>query len=153
MQVYVFRSQSVRVGFDLIKVKTLTISQVVTYLVKAGLISKTLFRSVHTKGNFPNGLLHTDFIMLDRLNVQNWLNYDLPQSWSIQSKIPFPSQWLLEWHHFTTKLDRILIWELYISRFYLSMKLIGFQEHLLTMICFSAESLINGPTTCLSFSK
>ena len=61
----VFRSQFVRVGFDLIKVKTLVTSQVVTYLGKAGL-TLTPLRSLHTKGDFPNGTLQTGFIMLDK---------------------------------------------------------------------------------------
>ena len=61
-----FQITFVRVGFDLIKVKTLVISQVVTHLDKAGLILKTPLRSLHTKGDFPNGTLHTGFIMLDK---------------------------------------------------------------------------------------
>ena len=44
----------------MIKVKNL-----VTYLGKAGLILKTPLRSLHTKGDFPNGTLHTGFLMLD----------------------------------------------------------------------------------------
>ena len=55
----VFRSQFVRVGFDLIKGKTLVTSQVVTYFGKAGLILKTPLRSVRTKDR----TLHTGFIM------------------------------------------------------------------------------------------
>ena len=47
------------------KVKTLVTSQVVTYLGKAGLTLKTPLRSLHTKDDFPNGALHTGFIMLD----------------------------------------------------------------------------------------
>ena len=62
----VFRSQFVRVGFDFIKVKTLVTSQVVTYLGKAGLILKTPYRSLHTKGDFSNETLQTGFIMLDK---------------------------------------------------------------------------------------
>ena len=62
----VFRSQFVRVGFDLIKVKILVISQVVTYLGKACLILKTPFRSLNTKGDFPNRTLQTRLIMLDK---------------------------------------------------------------------------------------
>ena len=62
----VFRSQFVRVGFDLIKVKTLVTSQVVIYLGKAGLILKTPVRNLHTKGDFPNERLQTGFIMLDK---------------------------------------------------------------------------------------
>ena len=62
----VFRSQFVRVCFDLIKVKTLLTSQVVTYLVKTNLILKIPFRSLHTKRDFPNVTLQTDFIMLDK---------------------------------------------------------------------------------------
>ena len=42
------RSQSVRAGFDLIKVKTSVTSQVVTYLGKAWLIFKTPLRSLYT---------------------------------------------------------------------------------------------------------
>ena len=61
-----FQITIVRVGFDLIKVKTLVTSQVVTYLGKAGLILKTPLKSLHTKGDFLNGTLHTGFIMLDK---------------------------------------------------------------------------------------
>ena len=61
-----FRSEFVRVGFDLIQVKTLVMSQGVTYLGKAGLILKSPLRSLHTKGDFPNGTVHNGFIMLDK---------------------------------------------------------------------------------------
>ena len=50
-----FRSQSVRVGFDFIKVKTLETYQIVIYPGNAGLILKAPLRSLHTKGDFPNG--------------------------------------------------------------------------------------------------
>ena len=50
----VFRPQSARVGFELIKIKTLVIFQVVIYLGKADLILKTLLRSLHTQGDLPS---------------------------------------------------------------------------------------------------
>ena len=62
----VFKSQSVKVSFVLIKVKTLVTSQIVTYLSKPCLILKTPLRCMHTKGDFPNGTLHNGFIMLDK---------------------------------------------------------------------------------------
>ena len=61
-----FRSQFVTVGFDLIKVKSLVTSQVVTYPGKTGLKLKTPLKSLHTKGDFPNGTLQTGFLMLDK---------------------------------------------------------------------------------------
>ena len=62
----VFRSQFVRVSFDLIKVKTLVTFQVVAYFGKAGLILKTPLRSLYTKSDFLNGTFQTSFIMLDK---------------------------------------------------------------------------------------
>ena len=38
----------------------------ITYIGKTGLILKTSLRSLDTKGDFPNGTLHTGFIMLDK---------------------------------------------------------------------------------------
>ena len=51
---------------------TLKTSQVVTYLDKADLIFKTPLRSLHNKGDFPNGTLHTSFIMLDKGERAGW---------------------------------------------------------------------------------
>ena len=99
-----FRSQFVRVDFDLIKVKTLVTSQVATYLGKAGLIFKIPLRSLHTKGVFQMGYynLRTGFIMLHKAErVELTELYNLTQSWSIPLRILFPSQWLLEWDQCT----------------------------------------------------
>ena len=41
-------------------------SQVVTYPGKTGLTLKTPLKSLHTKGDFPNGTLQTGFLMLDK---------------------------------------------------------------------------------------
>ena len=70
----VFRSQSARVGFDLIKVKSLVTFQVVTYLGKSGLILKTPLRSLHSSGDFPNGTLDTGFILLDKAESEGFTN-------------------------------------------------------------------------------
>ena len=76
---------------------------------------------------------------LTKLNLQNWLNYNLPHSWNIQSRILFRFQWLFEWDQCTF---HELTWPTFRygnftnSLFPIPMKLIVFQEHLLTMICF-----------------
>ena len=87
---------------------------------------------------------------MTKLNVQNWLNYNLPQSWSIPLKILFTSQWFLAWDQCTfhdKTWQTIQYGNCTFSLNLLSTKLIGFQEHLLTIICF----LTNGPPTCSSF--
>ena len=61
-----FQVTSVRVGSDLIKVKTLVTSQVVTYHGKAGLILKSSLRSLRTKDDFPNGTLRAGFVMFEK---------------------------------------------------------------------------------------
>ena len=61
-----FSGQAVKVGFNLINVKTYVTPQVVIYFGKGDLILKTPLRRLRTKGDFPNGTLHTGFIMLDK---------------------------------------------------------------------------------------
>ena len=60
----VFRSQYIRLSFDLIKGKTLVTPQ--TFLSKASLILKALLGSQHIKDDLPNGTWHTGFIMIDK---------------------------------------------------------------------------------------
>ena len=50
----------------MIKVKTLVTFQVVPYLGKAGLISKTPLTNLLTDGNFLNETLDTGFIRLEK---------------------------------------------------------------------------------------
>ena len=55
-----------RVSFDWIKAKKLSTSKVGTYFGRASLILKVPLRSLHTKGDFPNGTLHTGSMRVNK---------------------------------------------------------------------------------------
>ena len=70
-------------------------SQVVICIEKGDLGLKIPLRSLLANVDFPNGKVHTGFILLDKTE-RGELNIKLLQSWSIQSKNLFPSHWLLK---------------------------------------------------------
>ena len=73
----------------MIKIKNLITSQVVIYLGKASLILKTPLRSLHAKGDFPNGTLRTGFIMLDKAERAELTEPTSVLKYSVNNSIPF----------------------------------------------------------------
>ena len=100
---------------------------------------KTLLRNLHTKGDFPNGTLPTGFIMLDKAERAELteLQPTLVLKYWVKNSIPISVVASMDQCTFHDK-----TWQTFqhgsctFFLFPFSMKLIGFQEHLLTMICF-----------------